>query len=129
MKFRLVTLLCGLVWIAAAAQVQADEVDDLLAGKPLPGEEQVPEGLPSLPVLAEQFTPPLEPAPVAPGTSWEVPASHGRLSEAAERADRQPAAPAPSASVTMVPEPQAIALAVLALLYFMIFFRRRHHLT
>jgi hypothetical protein len=124
MKFSLVTLLCGLLWMAAIAQAQADEVDDLLAGKPVATDEPASQPGPAA-SLDERFSAPFEPAPLTPGTSWEVATtSRTRLSASTDAADQQP--PAPSASVTMVPEPQAIALAALALLYFLIFFRRRH---
>lgn len=131
MKFRGVALLCGLLLVAA--QAQADEVDDLLAGKPvvLTQDQETPVRPSELPALEEplvQQAAAVESLPLAEETAWDIatgPQPHASLSDNSP-APRQKRESAPSVPVSMVPEPSAIALAVLALLYFLIFFRRRH---
>lgn len=127
MRFSVVALLCGIVWAATIVQGQADEVDDLLAGKRVvTDEEESRTRSPALPSLDGRFSAPLEPVPLADGPSWEAVGkpSHTRLVDHSDETDRR--LPAPSTSIAMVPEPQAIALGALALLYFLVFFRRRH---
>jgi hypothetical protein len=128
MRFSVVALLCGAIWAAAVLQGQADEVDDLLAGKPLATQDKDSQSrLGVTPSLDERFSAPLEHVPLAEGSAWDATGTQPRTQFGEPSSDQaQNPLPAPSASITMVPEPQAIALAALALLYFLIFFRRRH---
>jgi hypothetical protein len=119
---------CGTLFAAlfvvslfAVGAAQADIVDDLLAGKPVsvPGEqaEQAESAAETSAenhvVISEEAAPrsPLDAelsAPVIPnGSSVQV-------------------TPESSAPISLVPEPSAIALASLALVYFLVFFRRRY---
>lgn len=123
MKGSLVSVLCGLWVLVATAAVQADEVDDLLAGKPV--------AIPQSDLSSDPFAAPsLQERTVSPtlGAEW-----HATIEQAPAPASRpvagstQPSREAvPAAGVNLVPEPSAIALGLAAILYFLVFFRRRH---
>jgi len=124
-----VALLCGLLFVAAAAQSQGDEVDDLLSGRSTTTAQETasPGNPPESPSLEDRVVAPVDSRPLVDQTPWEIPLGHpsgANLSrDSSARVDHRK--PAPS-EVNLVPEPTAIALAALALLYFLIFFRRRH---
>ena len=118
-----VAFVCGFLLVAAAAQTQADEVDDLLSGKSFTLQEDTATP-PSRPIVAE---PEFGLAPLVEGQPWAISVEQptGRHFSAPTPAPQTERKPAPTA-VSFVPEPSAIALAVLALMYFLVFFRRRH---
>ena len=126
MKVRCVALLCGALFVAAAALAQADEVDDLLSGKAVATQQNTsPVNQSAVPSLQDRM---VEPGTFADEAAWAVVIDddpRGQLSgdSAVRPGDRRTA---PAAGVNLVPEPSAVALAALALLYFLIFFRRRH---
>jgi hypothetical protein len=115
---------CGLIW-AAGSVALGDPLEDLLDGRPLP-EGQVESLEPARPVTSyqQEVTVPIGDVPLAQQAAWETPIVQEQLAKRAGSPVSRAAAPA---SVSMVPEPSAIALAVLAMLYFVIFFRRRHY--
>jgi hypothetical protein len=133
MKIGRGALLCGALLVGAARLVTADEVDDLLAGKPVRIDQAAapavaqpgPSPKDRAVVPLETFT--LESPPPDEQTFWD-PAIEGQLKPkfAHDGPPQHERKPAPSTNINLVPEPSAIALAVGALLYFLIFFRRRH---
>jgi hypothetical protein len=106
--------------LASGSLAVADQVDDLLAGKPVKIEAAADDAAAP---AAEPIVVPVEKKTLA-DESWEVAQSHS-ISESNPALDRQ--APRPIAT-TVVPEPSAIALAALSLVYFLLFFRRRYSL-
>ncbi len=111
----------------------ADQVDDLLAGKPVTisttAEPQTGTSDAEVSVSTGD-----RPA-VTPGTlsedSWPVTLaepSHVGIDDDGLAAKSSHGATAPPGMISVVPEPSAIALAVGALVYFLIFFRRRYAL-
>lgn len=132
MKVRCVALLCGALFVAAVALAQADEVDELLSGKAaVTGEHAPAANQPAAPSLEPAIAVPVDPVDVGVAVDtapWnltidndpQVPMSGDSTGREGDRRA------APSAGVSLVPEPSAVALAALALLYFLIFFRRRH---
>jgi hypothetical protein len=107
-------------WSSSLAD--ADQVDDLLAGKPIKIEEVAAEEAVA-PAINERIIVPVEKTTLA-DERWEVAESHS-VSGSNPALDRS--APRPIAT-TVVPEPSAIALAALSLVYFLLFFRRRYSL-
>jgi hypothetical protein len=107
------------------ASANADQVDDLLAGKPVKIETESGETAP--PVVAERVVVPVEEKTLA-DESWEVvqvdPAKASLENAEADQKLSRPVRPA--AAISVVPEPSAIALAALSLVYFLLFFRRRY---
>ena len=113
------------VGILSGSLATADQVDDLLAGKPVKIEDVASETDSSASV-DDRIVVPVEDKTLA-DESWEVAhaePSHTSLNEAASPRPLQPIGAVPNISV--VPEPSAIALAALALVYFLLFFRRRY---
>jgi hypothetical protein len=98
----------------------ADQVDDFLAGKPVSIEAGADD---TAAPASEPIVVPVEKRTLA-DESWEIAQSHS-ISESNPALDRN--APRPIAT-TVVPEPSAIALAALSLVYFLLFFRRRYSL-
>jgi hypothetical protein len=97
-------------------------VDDLLAGKPIKIEASTGDAASE---ASERIVVPVEKKTLA-DESWEVAETH---SIAASSTALVPRASQPVGSATtVVPEPSAIALAALALVYFLLFFRRRYAL-
>jgi hypothetical protein len=120
-------LCCALTTFSGAA-ASADEVDDLLAGKPV---LVVPETRPAAPLPAPRFDPPSLSAEQAAAmharAPWEVTISNPAVEPHVSKPATRRLLPAREAdAITMVPEPAAFALAAAALVYFLIFFRRRH---
>lgn len=134
MKFGRGALLCGALLVGTARLVTADEVDDLLAGKPVRiVQDPAPVAAQSAPLPETPAVAPLETGPLDSPSStdeafWDL-SLEGQPN--AKFAGPSPPPnnerkPAPATNINLVPEPSAIALAVLALVYFLIFFRRRH---
>jgi len=124
-----VVLLCGFLLAAAVAPAPADEVDDLLAGKAVVTHKNAsPQNRPEPALLENQIVAPAESAALADGLPWDAtigPQPHASLTDQSPaRSGHRESAPSPA--VNLVPEPSAMILATLALLYFLIFFRRRH---
>ncbi len=132
-------LIASLALLSVGFQsVYADQVDDLLAGKPVQAVAQEPATNPAAtdPTVVghEDALNPTEqsvPRGSLSEPSWELtlaaPDRAGEVSissQAGDEANRPPAAPA--GAISLVPEPSAIALAAAALVYFLIFFRRRY---
>ena len=132
--------LCLAVVSVNSKTVYADRVDDLLAGKPVVIEEQTVVGEGDESAVAETAS--SEDAatngaavkrPLPKGTlsekSWEVtlaePSHVGITPDQATSAAKGRTA-APPGMISVVPEPSAIALAAAALVYFLLFFRRRY---
>lgn len=119
------TFLC--IVLMTPAPAQADEVDDLLAGKPVvTGEAAVPVQHFEAPSLQQPIVSPLQSATLADEADWDA-----TIKQAPKRrTSADPPQPAresvPPSDISLVPEPSAIALGVAAILYFLIFFRRRH---
>jgi hypothetical protein len=105
---------------ASSSLAGADQVDDLLAGKPVKIEAAANDAAAP---ASEPIVVPVEKKTLA-DESWEVAQSHP-ISESNPALERS--APRPIAT-TVVPEPSAIALAALSLVYFLLFFRRRYSL-
>ncbi len=126
MKVIGVTLLCGVLMAAVAAPAQGDEVDDLFAGKPVKtGDAALPAQQVEALSLEDRIVSPVDSATLAEGAAWEP--AFKQAPKGTSSADS--ATPAresvPPSKVSLVPEPSAIALGVAAILYFLIFFRRR----
>lgn len=123
--------------------VCADQVDDLLAGKPVKIDASVPQE-PATSQAAENDSASVDgqtELSVSQGAvpqdhhsekSWELTLAGSDQvgqgvdipSQSGNKANH-PAA-APTGAISLVPEPSAIALAAAALVYFLIFFRRRY---
>jgi hypothetical protein len=109
----------------SGALATADQVDDLLAGKPVKIEGVSGESE-SSPTLSDRIVVPVQEKTLAE-ESWEVThaePSHASLNDVDPSRAARPRGPATTISV--VPEPSAIALAALSLVYFLLFFRRRY---
>jgi hypothetical protein len=123
MRLCSVVLLVGFAVVAAPAT--GDEVDDLLAGKAgASGTKSSAELHWSALSNENALVPPLDVMPLPAKAPWE-----GAVADPAEPSVVPEAAPrdeTPPSRVNLVPEPSAILLAVLALVYFLVFFRRRH---
>lgn len=125
MKMR-VALLCGAVLLLSSG-AQADEVDDLLAGRSIGSSQETsiaPAEEAASPSPAEAFdhSEIHKPATLENQPAWHagVPAElpHGTVAAATDES-------ASPLELSLVPEPSAIGLAGLALVYFLVFFRRR----
>jgi hypothetical protein len=116
------TLLIAALACWSSSLAVADQVDDLLAGKPIKIEEVAAEDT-AAPAVNERIIVPVEKKTLA-DEAWEVAETHS-VSQSNPALDRN--APRPIAT-TVVPEPSAIALAALSLVYFLLFFRRRYSL-
>jgi len=127
MKVIGVTLLFGVLIAVAARSAQGDEVDDLLADRPVVTQDLAsPAQLFESPALEDRMVSPLESAALAEGAAWEAAikqAPNRKSSADSPKPARESQSPS---DVSLVPEPSAIALGVGAILYFLIFFRRRH---
>ncbi len=142
MRFTCAVLLAAIAVLSCFGKaVYADRVDDLLAGKPVDIEalvaqdelsvrESGAEDSGSSPVAsADEPTKShvsQDTAPLA-DKSWDLAlagsalASHVEIPPLAGNGQNQP-----DGVINLVPEPSAIALATAALVYFLIFFRRRY---
>jgi hypothetical protein len=123
MRFGVAFLLLSLT--AFPAPVTADEVDDLLVSRKVEHPKAPSEVLWSGPPVQEDAALPLQVLPLAEPAPWEG-AVVANSAEPAVTPDSAPRDPTRDSRVNLVPEPSAIALAVLALVYFLVFFRRRH---
>jgi len=128
MRRSCIAILCGVCLIACrSAPLPADELDDLLAGKPapvdsvaapLPADSQASYDLDVLDrestsyVLENRWHPVITPSVVR------------SAAESSISSDAPPKQAAPQ-SASPVPEPSAVLLGGLALLYFLLFGRRR----
>ncbi len=133
MKGPMLASLIGAVLAAAVgfSQARADKIDDLLAGRSisedatLSADERVAEPLvPHQSVVADDHHRLVEPTGLEMSNLSH--GTHEELHVVDESEHRQNSGPTTTFSV--VPEPSAIALAALALVYFFIFFRRRYAL-
>jgi hypothetical protein len=120
-RFHFALLCAALPIVARSSHAQAlDEVDRLLANESVAAPLDVPtsESLADRSLIGREAT-------HDGGRYWQPPVGAAgdvaRVSSGA--ADEKPAA---TEGISLVPEPSAIALAVLALIYFLIFGRRRN---
>lgn len=108
------------------APARADELDDLLSSEPSALQvDLVPSSAqPGLEYELQNQ----EALDYTDHSRWRSPISAPltRAAKSAQPATGATQKPAPSTSLNVVPEPSAIALGVLALLYFLVFGRRRH---
>ena len=109
---------------ALAVPLLGDEVDDLLAGKPVSGgkvDAPPADAFDSSP-LNDMIASPIDSSTLTVEAGWDT------LPKAEAGAEpKQPARDEsmPTSDVSLVPEPSAIVLGVAAILYFLVFFRRR----
>jgi hypothetical protein len=133
--FAVLLIVALAVWPGVAA---ADDIDDLLASEPSPAVAPISESAPATSTVFGQdlFGTPVtfEPSSITGELDWQPaervaqPSAHPQ--PGAPAAAHQAAAPtdpkaSPAPGINLVPEPSAIALAVLAMLYFLVFGRRR----
>jgi hypothetical protein len=127
MKFIGVTLFSGLLMAVAAAPLHGDEVDDLFAGKPVITQDARSLVQPfGSPTLDQGVVSPLESAKLADETAWEASIKQAPKTKSSAQSPKPVRESQAPSEVSLVPEPSAIALGVGAILYFLIFFRRRH---
>lgn len=117
----------------SASFAAADAVDDLLAGKPVvisstPGDAPVksPAQEQTLKQLMDQQTGDEDSLSDGSFTLKLTEPSQVGLEVTGASAEAQPQTATSTATLNLVPEPSAIILAVLSLVYFLIFFRRRY---
>lgn len=108
---------------ALSVSVVGDEVDDLLAGKPVSGgqvDAPPADAFDSSP-LNDMIASPIDSPTLTVEAGWDT------LPKAEADAAPKPARDEsmPTSDVSLVPEPSAIVLGVAAILYFLVFFRRR----
>jgi hypothetical protein len=137
---RVVALTASVVFLSVILEsVYADQVDDLLAGRPVKIAAQEPvadQSATNAPAsTGDQTEPSDQHDAVSPDSlsekPWELtlvaPDQVGQVAvtpQAGNAANRP--ATAPPGAISLVPEPSTIALATAALVYFLIFFRRRY---
>lgn len=108
--------------LCLATSVRADTIDDLLAGKPVSVEIDTPSAAAPKSSVEDRVVVSRPEAAGQQPAPWEVGITHPPASELKS----QRYVPDEEAQPIMVPEPAAFGLAGLALVYFLIFFRRRH---
>ena len=122
---------CGSA-LLSGSYAAADAVDDLLAGKPVVITQAAPSAAPApaqdrvLERMIKRQSGEEESLSQDPLEVKLTEPSQAGLEVTKASAEATPLTTPSTASLTLVPEPSAVALAVASLVYFLIFFRRRY---